>query len=339
MNLGTFDFELGPIRGTDYPVYSDALLDWYQRKGMTSVRLLFTWEAVQSSLGGALPATGDHFDDYWNDLVSALVRLLARNAYVILCPWQYNSNSADTDIVYRGASFSSADFADFWSKFAVAMNAATGTDQRVAFDLINEPHTLTESGSKAGDIGIALVDWFDRARAAIDAIRNSGATNTIFVPGMAYAAAKTFASNGSSDAWVAATVGFENVAVTVHCYIGLGSSEATVLRDDCNALVSWARGAGVKVNVGEIAIDAGPNGLPTFASTFEIATTQWADWAAFCSENSDVLVGWNWWANSAKNWWNKGDSADPAGFHWGLTLDDGLTQTVYMDVIETAIDL
>ena len=29
MNLGTFDRETGPLRATNYPLYSDALLDWY----------------------------------------------------------------------------------------------------------------------------------------------------------------------------------------------------------------------------------------------------------------------------------------------------------------------
>ncbi len=30
MNLGDFNRISGPERGTNYPVYSDALLDWYQ---------------------------------------------------------------------------------------------------------------------------------------------------------------------------------------------------------------------------------------------------------------------------------------------------------------------
>jgi hypothetical protein len=42
MNLGDFDRTSGPVRGTDYPVYADALLDWYKAKDVKSVRLLFT---------------------------------------------------------------------------------------------------------------------------------------------------------------------------------------------------------------------------------------------------------------------------------------------------------
>jgi hypothetical protein len=350
MNMGDFNRVSGPVRGTNYPIYSDALLNWYQTKNVKSVRLMFTWEAVQRTLGGPVPATvaGPGYADYWADLISVLTRLLARDIYVILSPWQYNSNSGDTDIVYDDAAFTPGNFADFWGKFAAAINGVTGNDQRVAFDLINEPHTHAESGNKLGDIGISLTDWFTCAQDAINVIRAAGATNTIFVPGMAYTAASSFTTNGSSAAWLKHPVtnlplkdSQKNIAVTVHCYTGLGSASPTVLRDACSALVTWARTNGIKVNIGEIAIDAGPNGRPNFCSTLTIAQEQWKDWNKFCVANNDVVVGWNWWANSAGiaagNWWNQGDSCDSNGFHWGLTLNDGATQTIYMDLIEATL--
>jgi hypothetical protein len=348
MNLGDFDRVLGPIRGTNYPIYSDGLLDWYKTQKVKSVRLMFTWEAVQSALRGAIPAPGPAYADYWADLAgrdkpdgmlpaSVLKRLLARDIYVILAPWQYNSASKDTDIVYDDATFTSADFADFWGKFSTAINAATGNDQRVAFELINEPHTHAESGERSGDIGISLEEWFVRAKAAIDAIRATGATNAVLVPGMGYAVAASFIENGSAEAWLQLISPLQNVGVTVHCYAGLGSASPTVLRDACSALVVWARTHAVKVHVGEIALNAGRNGRPKHCGQFDEAQKQWADWKIFCAKNNDVLIGWNWWANSAAGWWNQGDSCDDEGFHWGLTLDDGATQTVYMNLIEATL--
>ena len=338
MNMGDFNRITGPQRGTNYPVYSDALLDRCQAKHVKSVRLMFTWEAVQAALGGPVPPAEPGYADYWTDLTSVLTRLLARDIAVMLCPWQYNTASGDTDIVYDDASFSAADFADFWGKLATAINGVTGSDQRVSFDLINEPHTHAEAGNRAGDIGISLADWFACAQAAIAAMRAAGVTNTIFVPGMAYSAAGSFTSNGSSTAWLALNDPQHNLAVTVHCYAGLGSASPTVLRDACADLVTWARPNGIKVNIGEIAIDAGDNGRQTFCSTFAAAQAQWADWQRFCAgDGKDVLVGWNWWGNSAADWWNQGDSCDPEGYHWGLTLDDGATQTIYMDLIESAL--
>lgn len=340
MNMGSFDRNAGPVRGSNYPLYSDALFDWFKNENVKSVRVMFTWEAVQSSPGGAVPSAATaNYANYWADLRSVVTRLLARGIYVILSPWQFNPASGDTDIVYDGAAFAAASFADFWGKFAAAINGATGNDPRVAFDLINEPHTHAESGNRLGDIGISLADWFACAQAAITAIRSVPAANTIFVPGMAYAAASSFTTNGSSTEWLNNLVD-QNIAVTVHCYSGLGSASVTVLRDACSAVVDWARLHDLKVNIGEIAINAGSNGRPQFCSTFAIATAQWADWTSFCAANEDVLTGWNWWANSAGGaWWNQGDSCDTggAGFHWGLTLDNGATPTVYMNLIKATL--
>ncbi|MEK6325050.1 MAG: cellulase family glycosylhydrolase [Acidobacteriota bacterium] len=365
MNIGAInDRALGPVRNSEYPTYSDALLNWYQAKNVKSVRFMFTWEAVQRTLGGAITsdAVGSpdpvNYINYWKDLKSVLTRLLARDIYVILSPWQFNAASGefgDTDIVYDNATFKLpppapdpwAHFANFWGKFATAINVVTGNDQRVAFDLINEPHTHAESGNRPGDIGISLADWFSCAQAAINAIRLAGATNTIFIPGMAYTAASSFTTNSSSTAWVNNLSDLQkNIAVSVHCYIHdrVDKASPTVLRDACSALVTWARMNGIKVNIGEIAINAGDNGrglkadgTPNYCSDFATAQEQWEDWNKFCVANNDVLVGWNWWGNSAANWWNQGDSCDSNGFHWGLTLNDGATPTIYMDLIEATL--
>jgi hypothetical protein len=205
----------------------------------------------------------------------------------------------------------------------------------VAFDLINEPHTHAESGNAPGGIGITIDDWFVDAQAAINAIRGSGATNPILVPGMDWTAANTFTTNGSSTKFLTLTDPQKNTAVTVHCYSGPGSVSPTVLRDACSDLITWARSNGLKVIIGEIAIDAGDNGTRNFNSTFPVAQAQWADWKSFCAANGDVLVGWNWWANSEAGWWSPEDSA--GGYNWGLTLDDGNSQTIYMDLIESTI--
>jgi hypothetical protein len=343
MNYGR-DVAGGPVRGTNYPVYSDALLDWYQSTGMRSVRLMFTWEGVQSSLGGPVPAAGANYANYWADLTGVVTRLLARGSYVTLAPWQFNpavgpadamgNHPGDTDVVYKGGAFSATDFADFWGKFAAAVNAVTGSDLRVSFDLINEPHSRAETGNTPGVVGVEIADWFARAQAAVTAIRAAGAANTVFVPGMQFTSAKEFVNNGSAAAFAGLTPQ-NDLAVTVHCYSGIGSTSATVLRDSCTAVVDWARSQGTKVQIGEIALDAGPNGTATSASSFAMAQQQWADWRAFCLENDDVLIGWNWWANSTGTWWNAGDST--GGNHWALSTNDGATQTVYANLIANSL--
>lgn len=332
MNIAGFDRNNGPVRGTNYPLYSDQLLDWYQSKGVESVRLLFTWEAVQSTLGGPVPSPAAGYAAYWADFVDVVMRLLARGIYVVVGPWQYNANVTDTDIVYDSAAFTSADFSDFWGRFASAINAATAGDQRVAYDLINEPHLPANGG-----VGITLAHWFSYAQSAITAIRDAGATNTIFVPGMDYTSAAKFTTNGSAARWLTLADPAENIAASAHCYLAPGDLSPLAIVEACSDFFSWARTHSVKVNIAEIAIDAGPNGREKTCSSFGTAQAQWSNWIAFCAANSDVLVGWNWWGNSEAGWWNQGDSCDPAGFHWGLTLDNGVTQTVYMDLIESSI--
>jgi aryl-phospho-beta-D-glucosidase BglC (GH1 family) len=337
MNLGGFNRATGPVRespagGANYPVYPAALLDWMQTSHMTSVRLLFTWEAVQPALGGPIPpppppAAARGYSDYWADLLDVLRKLLARNIYVTLAPWQYGSASGDTDILYDDAPFTPADFGDFWAGFAAAINAATLNDPRVAFDLINEPH---QPGSgKPGDHGISTVAWFACAQQAITAIRAKGVANTILVPGMNFADCATFVAS-SAASWLTLNDPLNNIAVTVHQYNGLGSSSPTVLSATCADVVIWARSHGLRLHVGEIAIDAGqPMGL------LATAQQQWADWNRFCVENSDVIVGWNWWAVSEDGWWSTADSS--GGSNWGLTLDDGATPSRYMTLVASTI--
>ena len=57
MNLDDFNRVAEPVRGPNYPIYSDALLNWYQTRNVKSVRFMFTWEAFQSAVGGPVPAT------------------------------------------------------------------------------------------------------------------------------------------------------------------------------------------------------------------------------------------------------------------------------------------
>jgi pimeloyl-ACP methyl ester carboxylesterase len=313
-----------------YPNYSTTLLNWLQSEGVGVVRYLVSWEDIQSSLGGTVPSTlSANYTTYWTDYITTVKALLARGISVICEPWQYNPACTDTDITYRGTSFTPANFADFWAKFATALNAATGNDQGLAFGLINEPHT--QNNGPAGTVGITLVNWYACAQAAITAIRATGATNTILVPGMNYADSGSFMTNGSAQQHLLLNDPLKNLAVSVHNYAGLGSTSTTILRDTTSALVTWARANKVKVHVGEVAIDAGAP-----AGTLAIATAQWADWTAFVKANSDVILGWCWFATGVGGWWDNGDST--GGKHWGLAQSGTENvPSVYMNLIKSSL--
>jgi hypothetical protein len=285
-----------PEQGTTYPVTSDTLLDWYaSTMRMRSARIMFSWEAVQKNPDplpippfapntmGSIPAAmaGGH-KDYWDDLVKLVVRLTDRGVYVTLCPWQYNASSGDTDITYRGQGFESEHFADFWGKFATAINNAVAAGfppdpefppdatrpKKLAFDLINEPHEKL-----GGDVvGITIAKWKTCAQQAIDAIRADPTNiNTIFIEGMGYASAHLNVHHldpnnpASPILWETLSDPLSNIAISAHCYDGIrilpGEAPAEkafdALRTACKDLVDWARLHDLKVHIGEVAVDAG----------------------------------------------------------------------------------
>jgi hypothetical protein len=329
METDHVDTTTGPVRDTTYPVYPDALLDWYRDQGMASVRQTFTWEAVQSAVNTTLPA----YADYWDDLArpTALLglnprgvvqRLLKRGIYVTLAMWQGNPKiDGDTDITYQGAAFGATEFANFWAQFVNAINSSTGNDQRVSFDLINEPHEPV----RTNEVGIALPEWVSRSKAAITEIRKTGATNTIFWEGMEWSSAQAFVENKSADAFleVRKSDPLNNIAVSVHNYNGPDHPRNELaVRDACVCVVNWAKNNEAKVHIGEVAVDIGE---PTGDKV--IGPIQWTNWRQFCLDNKDVIVGWHWWGNSKGGWWDDGDSKK--GRHWALTKDDGKSLTSY----------
>ena len=370
-----------PERTKTYPVTSPTLLDWYANTmGMRSARVVFSWEAVQKNpdplpappfvpnvMGDIDPATKTGgYKDYWDDLVKLVIGFIDRGVYVTLCPWQYRPPSAstpgDTDITYRGQVFEPEHFADFWGKFATAINnnVAAGfpldpsakfpTDatrqRKLAFDLINEPH---EGGG--GVVGITITKWKTCTQRAIDAIRaNPVNANTIFVEGMSYASAHLDKHHLDPIhiLWETLSDPLNNIAISAHCYDGtrILPGEAAVekpfdaLRTACKDLLDWARPRGLKVHIGEVAVDAGFGGC----SDLPHAQSKWDDWSKFCLESDDVLVGWNWWANTSKNWgWSDEGSCKAGqpniegGRNWALTHDDGATYTVHADLIKASI--
>src|SRR6187549_729348 len=105
-----------PVRATTYPVTSAALVTAYAGLGMTSARVLFSWESVQknpdplprpfvAAAMGAVPFTTGGFADYWTDLAKLVIRLIDRGVHVTVGPWQYNKDAnngnGDTDVTYN----------------------------------------------------------------------------------------------------------------------------------------------------------------------------------------------------------------------------------------------
>jgi endoglucanase len=331
----------GPIEGTNYPRHDERLVDYFASKNMTTLRFLFSWECMQQVLNGPIPAAQSgpyktYFDNY-KRIVDYATNV--KGLRVIVEPWDSNSAGGAGGARYRGNVVGSgavpmAAFADFWSRMATIFVA----NSRVEFGLINEPNDMS------------TMAWFASAQAAIAAIRNTGATQRIYVPGNGYSAASTWTSNfydtaatqrSNAYGWLNAngagqplTDPLDNIVAEVHTYLdtdqGGGTTEITSItaaRDHLSLAVNEAAAHGYKVWLGEIGMYAGATNAPQ----------AWADFIAYVDANAGagVLLGFTWFAGGDPLWWP--DVAANGGGHFSISPTSAASytgDTVNMDMIE-----
>jgi len=262
--------------GTDYTYPTTASIDYFVNKGMNIFRVPFLWERMQTSLNGALSTTEL---GYLDAIVNYVTK--TKGVYCLIDPHNYARYS--NQLIGSGVAVSA--FTDFWTKLATHYKG----NSKVVFGIMNEPHDMSTEV------------WRDAANAAITAIRNTGATNLITVPGNAWTGAWTWTSNSygtpNSVAMLSINDPLNNFIYEVHQYLddnGSGTSatcvSSTIGSQRLQAFTNWCRQYGKKALLGEFA--GGDN--PTCASAV-------SDMLNFMKSNSDVWVGWTWW--SAGPWW------------------------------------
>jgi len=171
-------------------------------------------------------------------------------------------------------------FADFWSKLAKYYI----NNPRVIFGLMNEPNSMqTEL-------------WLSDANAAIAAIRQTGAKQLIFVPGNAWTGAWSWDQNwyGTANAQVMKGVvdPLNNFAFEVHQYMDSDHSgthdtcvSSTTGSEGLKVFTQWLRDNKFKGFLGEW---AGGRNSVCYQAIQDITN--------YIDQNSDVFLGWSWWA-------------------------------------------
>jgi Ca2+-binding RTX toxin-like protein len=161
VNLAGAEFGSGRgVYGTDY-IYPNATeLDYYHSKGVALIRLPFSWERMQHSLGGDLDQAE------LGRMTEFLDAAAQRGMHVVID--LHNFGRYDNQVIGSN-SVPIAAFADFWGKLAGAL---AGNPAVSGFGLMNEPH----------DMGGPTV-WPAAAQAAVDAIRETGSQQNIIVSG------------------------------------------------------------------------------------------------------------------------------------------------------------
>ena len=274
------------IYGTNYTYPTHDEVDYFVGKGMTILRIPFLWERLQPTLNGPFDDTElGRLDDIVNYAVAA-------GTNVLIDP--HNYASYDGNVIGHGAVTAAA-FADFWSKLGDHFKALP----QVYFGLMNEPHSVTTQTPMQT---LKTEDWVAAANGAIQAIRATGATNSITVSGNGYDTA-----SGWNDTWYGSSNGsqlldivdpLDKVVFEAHQYMdsdGSGTSDTCVSSmvgsTRLAAFTAWLRVNKKRGFLGEFG--AGTNATCLAAID---------DMLTFVEDYDDVYLGWTWWA--AGPWWD-----------------------------------
>lgn len=275
MSLAGAEFGESTLPGTygnqyTYPTTTE--VDYFIGKKMNIFRLPFRWERLQQSIGASFDSTElariDSFVTYTT----------GKGAYVVLDPHNYARYYGN---LIGSSSVTQAQFASFWSTLASHYK----NNSKVIFALMNEPH----------DIDATV--WLNAANAAIASIRQTGATNLILVPGIAWTGAWSWASSGNATTMLGITDSGNNYAFEVHQYLDSDSSgnsdtcvSTTIGSERLAAFTNWLKTNNKRGFLGELA--GGNNTTCQSAITNQLQ---------YLTNNSSVWIGWTWWA--AGPWW------------------------------------
>jgi endoglucanase len=275
---------IGPDFGPELPgVYGETFIypttdemDYFVGKGMRVFRLPFRWERLQSvQFAEFETAEQARLDKFVNDATR-------RGAYVIIDP--HNGARYYGDIVGE-TEVPAAAFADLWSRLAERYR----DNSLVIFALMNEPFNMpTEL-------------WVADANAAIQAIRATGAANLILVSGNHYTGAHSWGLDGygtpNAIAMLAITDPGDNYAYEVHQYMDIDSSaghetcvSSTIGSERMAFFTDWLYANNKRGFLTEFG-----------SGTDDICLAALDDILTHLDENSDVYLGWTYWA--AGPWW------------------------------------
>jgi endoglucanase len=279
VSLAGAEFGEGNLPGTygvDYIYPANEGVGYYKAKGMNLVRVPFRWERLQPQLNQDFDATE------LGRLKSLVDAATAQDVDVLLDPHNYAR--------YRGEIVGSAAvphqaFADFWQRLALQFK----DNPHILFGLMNEPHSM------------ATETWVAAANAGIAAIRGTGATNVITVPGNGWTGAHSWSQNfygtPNAQAMLNVTDSGNKLVFEVHQYLDADSSgtsatcvSPTIGVERLRDFTGWLKANGKRGLLGEFA--GGDNDTCRQAVS---ATLQ------YMKDNGDQWAGWVWWAGGP--WW------------------------------------
>ncbi|KAF2204236.1 glycoside hydrolase [Delitschia confertaspora ATCC 74209] len=258
------------VYGKEFIWYDLSTVDTFISQGMNLFRVNFLMERLTPS-----GLTGSFDPLYLGNLTQQVNYITSKGAYAMIQPHNYGR-------FHEAIITDTAGFKTWWKNVA----AQYKNNDKVIFDTNNEYHDMDQQ----------LV--FDLNQAAINGIREAGATKQIITPeGNSWTGAWTWVSSGNAASLVNLKDPNNNLIYQMHQYLDTDGSgthaecvSSTIFRERLVAATQWLKQNNKKGLIGEFA--AGVN---------DQCITALQDGLKYMGENSDVWTGALWWA--AGPWW------------------------------------
>jgi len=263
---GRFDYDY------IFPIPSE--IDYFANKGMNIIRVPFLWERMQPQAYGAFDAT------YLGRYDAVVAKATSRNLMTIVDP--HNFGKYNGLLVGVPGGHPNEVLADLWTKLATRYK----DNPKIIFGVMTEP-----VGKK-----LTSTTWLATAQASINAIRATGATNLILVPGAYWGSANEFVELNAKQ-MIKITDPLNNFAYDVHQYLdydGSGTHRDCLPPADAVATLSgftnWLRANNRRAMLTEFGVVADSNALASLAAMIQ-----------YMHANSSQWLGYTYW--SAGPWW------------------------------------
>ena len=265
--------------------------DYLATTGLDFVRFQFSWELMQPVGGGPLDPT------YSALILSRVNYLTSKGIYVMVEPHQFTATDTIGGAMYYGRLIDGTDgtvpttwFGDMWTRVAQLFAG----NPKVMFELINEPNTM------------GTMNWYATAQRGITAIRATGYTGRIFVPGNGYTAGvswtdtfyDTVGSVSNAVGWLTLTDPLSNLVCSIHQYWDASSGDPTAAISVSNAstnlgaVTAWAVTNNITLHLGEtgwIHTDVKSTSLKNSLFPYLAANPNW--------------LGFSWWTYGSQLFW------------------------------------
>jgi endoglucanase len=253
------------VYDTNYIYPSQSEITYFASKGMTVIRVPFSWERMQPTANGPLdPTELGRFDTVVNMASAAGLSVIAD-------PHNYGAYYGTTVGVPGGEPNSM--FANFWSQMATHY----ASNSKVIFGLMNEPVGSTMTSTT----------WEASAQAAINAIRQTGARNLILVPSTYWEHPVNFVQLNAAD-MINITDPINNWSYEVHQYLdsdGSGTHPDFLSVSDSVATLSgftaWLLANHKTAFLGEIGVTSAPGALADLSAMLQYMHANPTAWTGF----------------------------------------------------------